>query len=127
MRLRIDIDRLSVDVFHHQIRMTVIAASAIDQPGDIRMVEARQNLSLSAKTGSDVGAPLTANPVADQLDRHLFVERGVGASRFEHGAHTALRNFAGDFVSAEATAYPALRGRVTRTQRSAHRTRQSRA
>ena len=45
----VDVDGLSFDVFHHQIRLAVLAMTGVQQAGDVGMRQGRQNLPLRQK------------------------------------------------------------------------------
>ena len=70
------IDRLTLDVLHHQERQAVVGRSAVDQRRDVRMLEPGQHASLTVEAGEDLAG---IEPGTEQLDRDLLVEGAVGA------------------------------------------------
>jgi hypothetical protein len=49
-RVAVCVEGLSLDQFHDEIRLSFGGHAAIEQAGDIRMIQARQNLELREKT-----------------------------------------------------------------------------
>ena len=86
MLLAIAMDGNAIHVFHHQIRIARGGNSAIQQPSNIRMPQAGQNLPLLAKAfAEEAGGQRQVN----QLDGDLLLELPVGAMRQIDGAHAA--------------------------------------
>lgn len=56
-------------IFHHQERLALAGAAAIDQPGDGRMVELCENLTLAAETIQKF-CPIHA--MRHDFDRHIL-------------------------------------------------------
>ena len=99
------VDRLAIDIVHHEIRHAVVRAAAIDDAGDRRVIQPRENLSLLAKSSDDL---LVYEPGSNDLDCDSLVERVVDPVCQVYRAHPAAANFMQDSVRAEA---PAFHGR----------------
>ena len=61
------IERLALDILHDEVWLTIIRLTRIDQARDIRMIEARKNLPLSAEAHAQIGSVRTV----DYFDRNL--------------------------------------------------------
>src|SRR2546421_910026 len=71
-------DRNTIDVFHHKVGQAIISRSGVEQPSDVRMIEARKNPALSVEAAQDlirVCAPF------QKLDRNFLLELSVGPFR----------------------------------------------
>ena len=79
-------DRLPFDQLESEIRPAVARDTAVEQAGDIGMVEPRQDLALGEKAAHDLARVEVA---AHQLERHLLLELAVGALRPPDFAHAA--------------------------------------
>jgi hypothetical protein len=94
------VDRLAVDVLHHEVGQAVGRGAAVEQPGDVRVVEARQHLPL----GAEALQPLVAAQVAaDHLEGDLLLVV-VHAGREVDGAHAAAPEQPPDLIGADARA-----------------------
>lgn len=82
--------RHAVDVFHHEIRLTVRGVAAVEQARDIGMVEVGEDLPLAPHS---IGR-ITGRDAAQQLDRDAPFERIVDALGEEHRAHAAAADLA---------------------------------
>jgi hypothetical protein len=72
----VGVDRLALDVLHHQVGQPILGRAAVDQAGDARVVERRERLPLAAEALEDV---LGIHAPLDDLDRHALREVVVGA------------------------------------------------
>ena len=83
------VDRLPLDVLHHEIRQAVVGRVAIEQARDVRVVEAREDLPLVAEvTQHGVGI----HAALDELDRDELLVLTVGATREIDDTHPAAAN-----------------------------------
>ena len=84
------VQRLALDVFEDEVGNAVLGRSAVEQPGDVRVIQARQDLPLVTEAlpdGVRVHAPL------DQLNGHLLailIIRPVGQVDRAHAAPADL-------------------------------------
>ena len=97
------IERLAFDIFHHEIRQTIIRGTAIQQRRDVWMIQRGKNLSFAAKAAQN---EIRVHPTLDDFDGNTFLEQVVGAHRQIHCAHPAASQFAFDFVCANVFALP---------------------
>ena len=74
MRSAIVIDRLPFDILHHQERASIIGGAAIDEPGDIGVLEMGQYLPLGAEAAKSI---VGIHSALDDFDGHLFAKRVV--------------------------------------------------
>ena len=87
--LRVDIDRLSINVFQHEVRLTVGGHARVEEPRDPRVGEPGQHRPLAAESFLAEG---TQAGQVEELDRRSSLESSVGAPREPHRAHPALPN-----------------------------------
>src|ERR1700676_5511603 len=95
MRLAILVQRAALDVLHHEVRAAVLGRAAIEQPRDVGMREAGQDLPLVAEVPQDL---LRIHAPSDQLERDLLLKMTVGADSTVDSSHAALRHFFSDVV-----------------------------
>ncbi len=86
-RVRVARDRLAVHVFHDEVRHAGVGEAAVDQPRDIRMVEAREHAALALE---EALLDLRVEPAPEQLDRDVLAEVAALARTEKHGRHAAL-------------------------------------
>ncbi len=82
----VGVDRGALDILHHQVRPAIVGGAAVDQPGDVGVLERRQDLPLGAEPAHAV----VIEQAADDLDRDALLERAIGALGQVDGAHAAL-------------------------------------
>lgn len=111
-------DRLACDEFHHQIRRAVVRRAAVEQLGDVRMLEVRQVLALGEEAARELAVErVRAEDAADQLERDALLELAVGAFGEEHRAHAARRDLAHQPPAPDAHAgVESVLGRIARAQ-----------
>lgn len=105
-------------VFEDEERQAVVGFTAIKEPGDAGMLEAREDLAFAAKTTEHffrVGA------APEELDRDLLLEALVDAARQPDGAHAAASEFLDQRISADAAASVGAELRVLRRRVNAIR------
>src|SRR5690606_27147988 len=83
--LAVDVDRQSVDIFHDEKRAPISGHAAVEQAGDVRMVERREDLTF----GEEPLHQLWVGAVAENLDRSAAAELAVIALRIVDDAHPA--------------------------------------
>ena len=85
MALRnVPVDRYAVHVFHHQEGPAIRRGSAIQEPRDVGMFQAGQDLPLLAQARDHDGVA-----VLDDFDRHQFREFVIGPHGLIHDPHSA--------------------------------------
>jgi hypothetical protein len=95
------VDGDAVHVFHGQVEIAGLGDSAVEQPGDVGVVEPGEDLPLLAEAlAKQVGGERQVN----ELDGDLLLELPVGAMRQVDGAHSAAAEQAIDLVRADALA-----------------------
>jgi hypothetical protein len=91
------IDRLAVDQLHHEIGDARRRHAAVNQSGDIGMVDRPEDPALLAEAADD---PLRFHPGPNELQRDQVILRLV-TSRDIDAAHSALGKLAQDHVIAD--------------------------
>ena len=103
------IDRGAGDEVHHEIGAAVGGGAAIQELGDIGVIEVGQNLALGIEAFERVVAEDAA---ADDLDGDHLAVQIVHAHRLVDGAHAAFGNELHDAVGAQAGADTEAVGRA---------------
>ncbi len=101
--IAIAIDGLALDELHHEIRQSLRGGAAVEQSGDIGMLEARQDLALIAEALHHKGRILTDS---DQLDRDLLLIRIIGSDRTVDIAHASRADLLDELVRTDVLAHP---------------------
>src|SRR5450631_4243479 len=91
-------DRNSIDVFHHQERLSFGGHATVQKPRNQRMIEPGENLTLKSESLSE---KVSGQRQIDQLDGDLLLETTVCAMSRVHGAHTSAPNEPIDFIRAD--------------------------
>jgi len=100
-RVAVGIDRLSLDVLQHEIRLTHFSDAAVQQTPDVRMIQRRENLPLGPESGAvDVGIETGTQ----QFERDILLELPVRAPRQKDARHSASPDLADERVGADAAA-----------------------
>jgi hypothetical protein len=97
----VGIDRLSIDVLHHEERLAVLGGTAIQEPGNVGVLEGRQDLPLGPEPGDHLGG---VHSPLDELDRDLLLEQPVRTSAQVDRAHAPPAQLSHRPVGAEAAA-----------------------
>src|SRR6202022_3743555 len=97
----INVDGLSIDMFHHQIRCTVVQVAAVDEPRDGRVIERCKNVAFAVKPAAQ---SWMQNGVMQHLDGNGLLVLRVVALAAIHGAHSTLPENGHDAVRAYASA-----------------------
>ncbi len=83
--------RFAVDIFHREIRTSIVGDAAVEQARDVRMFETRENLALAQEARLHrVGI----HAALDDFQRGALFELSVGAFGEQHDAHAAAAEFA---------------------------------
>ncbi len=99
----IPVDRQAVDELHHEVRQAVVGRSAVDQAGDVRVIEVGENLAFVPETLLDEGG---VEAGSDDLDRDLLVVLVIGPAAEIHGAHSAVADLSHHRVRPDPAAGP---------------------
>ena len=91
----------AIDKFQDDIRRAVFGRAAIEQPGDIGMLQMRENLSLAPEPRNR-GAAVQVE--LECLDRDLLVELGIVADREVDRTHAAVAKGTHDPIGSDAPA-----------------------
>src|SRR5438128_1077485 len=87
-------DAIARDIFHYDKRQT-ISSTAIEQPGNVRMVERRQDITLHHKPAHDA---LSIHAPSNNLERNFLLK--AFARGQVNGAHAAATDFLHDSIGA---------------------------
>ena len=79
-------NRHSVDVFHHEVRIAVGGLPSVQNGGDVRVIQLRQNFALPVKAAQELRIDSVA---AHHFDSGLPLEASVGARGQVHHAHAS--------------------------------------
>ena len=99
------VDRQPLDVLHDEVRQAVLGRAAVEQPRDVRVIEASEDLALVAEAAQH---RLRIHAALDELDRDLFLVLAVGAPREIDRAHSAAADALQDFPVADGLADHAI-------------------
>ena len=83
----VEINRLALNVFHDEIGQAVIGAAAIEQAGDVGVIERGEDLALTAKSLNDI---VGVQATADNLYGNEFFECVIGSGRQIYCSHSAV-------------------------------------
>ena len=92
-------DRLPFDELHREVRPSVRRAAAVEQSGDIRMLEAGEDLPLVPEAADDA---VGVHAALEHLDRHALLERIIVANAKIDGSHAAMAELRNEAVRPEA-------------------------
>src|SRR5690348_10865860 len=99
MGVAITVERLPFDKLHYEVGQSVFGGAAVEQTGDVWMIEGGEYLSFFAETTQD---EISIHAALHQFDGGALVELVVGARRFVHSAHAAASDFSFNSIRAEA-------------------------
>ena len=91
----------AVDVLHDEVRLAVGGDAAVEQGGDVPVVEVGEDLAFVAEAADGEVALVAA---AEELEGDAFLELVVGADPLVDGPHAADADEAGEGVGADAGA-----------------------
>jgi hypothetical protein len=92
-------DVLAFDVLHREVGKAVGSSAAVEQRGDVRVVEAGEHLPFMTEAADD---GLRIHAALEDLDRDAFVEGFVIANAQKHLPHAAVAENAHEPVRADA-------------------------
>ena len=96
------VDAPAADEFEHEVGASDCRLAAVEQAGDRRMLEARQDLAFEAETLGDVAAAVTTESRIDHLDRHLLLVGAVVPDGAVDAAPAAVADFLEQPIGADA-------------------------
>ena len=108
--------RLALDVLHDEIGLARLRRPSVEQPRDVRMIERRRDLPLSAESPQGL---LAGHPGLNQLDGDALLELVVGAAREINRPHSAVAELGQQFVGPDALAGPRPRRGFAEERRQA--------
>ena len=94
-------ERLALDVLEHEVRRAVRRGPAVEQAGDVGMLERGRDLPLAPEA---LQRELARHAGPDELDGDLLLELVVGAAGEVDHAHAALPELGEELVGADAIA-----------------------
>ena len=97
-RRTVDVDRVTFDVFHDDVRRAGCRGSGIEQVRDVRMIQRGEDAALCMKALHDLGMDQVAR---HYLDRDQFLEALIVARGEVDDAHAAAAQLAEDAIGAE--------------------------
>ena len=97
-------DGNAIHILHDQIQVAFSGDAAIQQAGNIRMLQAGQNLAFLAES---LAEKFVARGKIDQFDGDLLLELSVGAMRQIDGAHAAASQQAINLIRTNSSSAPA--------------------
>src|SRR5262249_28234249 len=92
-------DLLTLDVLHDEVGEAVVGGAPVQEPGDVGMVEAGQDLALALEVAYDLRGVGSA---AKDLEGDPLVELLVGPQRQVDGAHAPVAQLADQPVGPDA-------------------------
>jgi len=102
----VPVDRRTVHVLHHVERGAVVGHAPVEQPGDSRVLEPRQDLPFPKEPLEPFAG---AEPHREELERHFLLELPVGACGEKHHAHPTGAERPDDAVAADGATDEAVR------------------
>jgi hypothetical protein len=93
----VTIQRRALHVLHDQIRLRIFGFARVDQPGDVRMVEAGEDLALGAEAQAEIDGRGAVDDLDGGLGRELVIgplaqEDGARATPAQHGDELVVRD-----------------------------------
>ena len=96
---------LAVDVFHHEIRGSVLEIAAVDQARDRRVIEGGKDMPLAVQPAAQ---SWMQRRVLQNLDGDGLLILGVVALAAIHGAHAAVPENGNDAIRPDASSDQAV-------------------
>src|SRR5215470_7955232 len=97
------VDGCAVDEFHDQVRHFIDGCFAVEQSGDVGMIEVGKDLAFMSETFLH---ELVIKVATNQLDGNLVLELAIDAGGPIHLSHPAMTDFLKDVVGSYPTANP---------------------
>ena len=101
MGVAVFVDGRARDEIHHEVGAAVGRGAAVQQLGDIRMIQVGQNLAFDIEAAQ---RELAEHAAADHFDRHHFAIQIVHPHRLVDGAHAAFGDQLHDAVGSQVAA-----------------------
>ena len=101
VRVAVPVERHAVDVLHGEERLAVVGEAAVEQAGDVRVVQAGKDLALALEALDD--RPRRGAP-SDELEGNPLLELSIRPLGEEDGAHPATAQRPQDAVRPDALA-----------------------
>ena len=101
LRIALLRDRCAFDELHREPDLAAIADAAIDQAGDVRVLELGEDLAFAQKTSHDF---VRIHAALDQLQRHVMARAAAAALRAIHGADAAAAELGKQAIAADLAA-----------------------
>src|SRR5215831_10205238 len=105
VRVAVLVDACAIDKLHYKVRMAVAGSTCVQQPRNVGMIEAGENLAFVLETPQLAGFE---TPVAKDLDGQLLYKMVVDPDRAINGAHTAFSDFGDGLVRANHAVEPGI-------------------
>lgn len=114
------VERLPIDHLHHEIRLAVFCDAAVEQVGNVRVIQRRQNLPFGEEAVPGVGR---READGEELQGDPLVELSVGTMSQKDASHASVPQLVDQLVGADAPAFKGLRRRspVKRRAQVVHR------
>ena len=97
--LAISVDRYAIDVLHCEPRQTIFSDSAVEESGDVRVVERGENLPLVHEAANEALVPRA--PRRQKFDSYLSLVLIVGALGEVYGSHAAATDLVENAVGSD--------------------------
>ena len=93
------VDRLPLDILHDEVGTAILGGAAVEQLGDVRMVQVSEDLALGAEAADDL---VRVHAAPDELEGHPLLELLVRPLRQVDRAHAPPAELAHHPVGADA-------------------------
>jgi hypothetical protein len=100
--IAIRVNGLPLDVLHGEVGLAFISKPAIEQAGDVGMLEPCQDLPFRTKPLQD---RLGIHTALNELEGHLLLELAVGPMRQKNAPHAPMPEFTLNLVRPDAAAF----------------------
>src|SRR5215510_10856375 len=100
MTVAVTVERLPFDKLHHEVGQSVFSRAAVEQAGDVWMIESCEYLAFFTEAAED---EIGVHAALHQFDGGAFVELVVGARCFVNRAHAAASDFSFNPIGAKST------------------------
>src|SRR4029079_18429781 len=97
-RVGIVIERLAFDKFHNEVGQAVFGCAAVEQPGNVWVIECSQDLAFRAKAPEN---EICIHAALNELDRHAHLELAIDAYSFINSAHAASSHLASNLIRSQ--------------------------
>src|SRR5436190_14956261 len=98
MGVAITVQRLTLDVLHHEVGQSVFSCSTVEESRYVRVIESGEYLSFFAEATED---KVSIHTALDELDRRPFIEFVIGTRGFVHSAHATSTDLTFDTIGTE--------------------------